>query len=69
MSTQNVTPKIKYPMSIALTLALLLSVIMPAMAQADRVASGGIDSTALVQVLTSSSLRVETDSCHWIQDV
>ena len=49
MATQNVTPKLKNPMSIALTLALLLSVIMPAMAQADRVASGGIVSTAPVQ--------------------
>ncbi|HEY5730282.1 MAG TPA: serine hydrolase domain-containing protein [Anaerolineales bacterium] len=49
MSTQNVTHKIKNPMSIALTLALLLSFIVPAMAQADRVASGGIDSTAPVQ--------------------
>jgi len=33
-------------MSIALTLALLLSVIMPATAQADRVVSGGIDSAS-----------------------
>jgi len=49
MSTQNVTPKIKNPMTIALTLALLLSVIVPAMAQADKGASGGIDSTTPVQ--------------------
>ncbi|HSM72248.1 MAG TPA: serine hydrolase domain-containing protein [Anaerolineales bacterium] len=39
MSTQNVTTKIKNPMSIALTLALLLSFIVPAMAQEDNAPS------------------------------
>jgi CubicO group peptidase (beta-lactamase class C family) len=39
MSTQKVTPTIKKPMAIVLTLALLLSVIAPAMAQEDKAAS------------------------------
>jgi CubicO group peptidase (beta-lactamase class C family) len=41
MSTQKVTPTIKKPMAIVLTLALLLSVIAPAMAQEYKAASVG----------------------------
>lgn len=49
MSTQKVIPMIKNPLAVVLTLALLLSIGGSAMAQENKVASGGNVSTAPAQ--------------------
>ena len=53
MSIKNIRLTIKHPFvkiaAVLMTLAILLTVVAPALAQTDRTASGGIDSTAQVQ--------------------